>query len=103
MAEPNACVGEPIVSLSLREPGLRDLSASKWACLKVWLAPFRIAIAGAVVPLTGCQAVGLNRIFTRRTKTAPGIRAAIHCLSTLAGSQRPFGLRCTLSNTRMRQ
>src|SRR5258708_6958345 len=37
------------------------------------------------MPLTGCQSAGLNRIFTRRTKTTPGIRAAIHCLSTLAG------------------
>ena len=40
------------------------------------------------MPLTGCQSAGLNRIFTRRTKTAPGIRAAIHCLSTLAGLKR---------------
>ena len=40
------------------------------------------------MPLTGCQSADLNRIFTRRTKTAPGIRAAIHCLSTLAGLTR---------------
>ena len=46
---------------------------------------------------------GLNRIFTRRTKTAPGIRAAIHCLSLFAGFTEPSGLRCTLSNMRMRQ
>jgi hypothetical protein len=31
------------------------------------------------------MSAGLNRIFTRTAKTAPGIRAAIHCRSTFAG------------------
>jgi hypothetical protein len=55
------------------------------------------------MPLAASGTDGLNRIFTRRTKTAPGIRAAIHCLSPFAGFTEPSGPRCTLSNMRMRQ
>ena len=68
----------------------------------------RLGAAQQLIPLFLCRwlpadGAGLNRIFTRRTKTAPGIRAAIHCLSPFAGFTEPSGLRCTLSNTRMRQ
>jgi hypothetical protein len=68
----------------------------------------RLGAAQQLIPLFLCRwlpadGAGLNRIFTRRTKTAPGIRAAIHCLSPFAGFTEPSGPRCTLSNMRMRQ
>jgi hypothetical protein len=46
----------------------------------------------------------LNRIFTRTAKTAPGIGAAIQLpIDVCRLHKEPSGLRCTLSNMRMRQ
>src|SRR3954447_15174627 len=61
------------------------LTGIKGPCLGDGLGVFRAGHPGAFIPRTGSMSAGLNRIFTRTAKTAPGIRAAIHCRSTFAG------------------